>query len=110
MRILQQRFSDGLYRTGIICIAISLFFFCLAQWNKQDDMDGFGMFIMNFGVTVFYFFYRLTQRKKIPAGNKIHTLFLLLILSLISAYALNRTIPIFASSVDWFSVLLSLLC
>src|SRR5688572_546068 len=109
MSLLRQRFSDSVYQAGVVCIAISLLFFCIPILTGKEEHN-FGFFLMNFAATLFYAFYRLAEKKNVQPENKIHHIFLLLILSLISAFALNREMAVFEDSVPWFSTLLVLLC
>ena len=60
MRLLKRRFSDTAYVTGLIFIGMSLILFILNPLGKiETDLNGF--FILNFMLTVIYFFiYRCT--------------------------------------------------
>lgn len=110
MYLLRKRFSDQVYRTGIICIALSLGIFCLPFFiTAKEDYD-FGLFILNFCLTGFYLIYRWVSKETTSREARIHHQFLFLVLSLISAYSLNRQLPVFEDSADWFAGLLVLLC
>jgi XrtN system VIT domain protein len=110
MYLLKKRLNDQIYRAGLGCIAISLFLFCLPFIIAMEEQAEFGLFVFNFSLTGIYFLIRVVNRKQIEKEKKIHHLFLLLILFLISAYSLNREIPVFENSVNWFAGLLILLC
>ena len=110
MHLLREKFNDKIYVTGLALIVFSLIIFCLPFLTRMDEQSTFMLFVFNFLLTVLYFVIRVSDRKRIEKKNKIHHLFLLLILFLISAYSLNREIPVFENSVDWFAGLLILLC
>ena len=110
MYLFKERFNDKIYLGGLACIAASLIIFCIRFITKMDEQSSFNLFVFNFILTGVYFFIRVLNRKNIEKENKIHHLFLLLILFLISAYSLNREIPVFETSAGWFAALLVLLC
>jgi len=110
MYLLKKRLNDNIYRAGLGFIVISLFLFCLPFIATIDEQTEFGLFVLNFSLTGTYFLIRVVNRKQIEKENKIHHLFLLLILFLISAYSLNREMSVFENSVSWFAGLLILLC
>ena len=110
MHLFKERLNDSFYRAGIGLIALSLLVFCLPFMVTMEENADFGLFIFNYMFTGIYFLVRVFNKSQIEKENKIHHLFLLLILFLISAYSLNREITVFESSVDWFSGLLVLLC
>jgi hypothetical protein len=64
MYILKKRFSDSLYLTGIICIIISLLFFCLPLISTEESH---GLFLVNFGLQCYVF--EQVQQEKIRGGN-----------------------------------------
>jgi XrtN system VIT domain protein len=75
-----------------------------------DNDDRFGPFTLNYLFTVVYFVI-LVAKGRLKRGRKgIYPLFLFLMLFLISAYALNRVIPIFEKSVTWFSIIQIIVC
>lgn len=110
MNAFNQRFIDRTYTTGIICIGLALLFFSLPWLVSDNDSNSLGLFMINIGLTAFYLVYRFIERKRVVKESKIHHVFLFLILSFISAWALNREIELFDNSVDWFSALLVVLC
>lgn len=110
MYLLRERFNDKIYLAGLVCVLTSLIIFCLPFMTKLEEQSIFSLFVFNFIVTGIYFLIRIFNRKQIAKEDKIHHLFLLLILFLISAYSLNREIPVFENSADWFAGLLALLC
>src|SRR4051794_22384878 len=110
MYLLKSRLHDSLYQAGLICLAISLFFFCLPFFVTIQEEQQFGLFVASFAMTLIYFFLKLVQRKKVETENRIHYTFLFLVLFLVSAYALNREMPVFEDSAGWFSALLVTSC
>jgi XrtN system VIT domain protein len=110
MYLLKKRLNDSIYRAGLGLMAISLFLFCLPFMITMEEQATFGLFAFNFMLTAAYFFIRVANRKKIEKEDKIHHLFLLLVLFLISAYSLNREMSVFENSANWFAGLLILLC
>ncbi|HLG39767.1 MAG TPA: XrtN system VIT domain-containing protein, partial [Chitinophagaceae bacterium] len=110
MYLFQSRFRDPMYLSGLLCIAVSLFFFCLPFFVNVDKDQMFGLFMVNFAITWIYFILNLSRRRRIEPGNQIHYTFLFLFLFLISAYSLNREMTVFEDSVSWFSALLVISC
>jgi XrtN system VIT domain protein len=110
MYLLKARLRDSLYQSGLICLAISLFFFCLPLLSPVKEGQEFGLFVPSFAMTLIYFGIFLAQRKRLETENRIHYIFLLLVLSLVSAYSLNRVMAVFEDSTPWFSVLLVTSC
>jgi XrtN system VIT domain protein len=106
MDLLKQRLKNTVYLTGLTCIIASLFFYSLPIFfNTQEETD-FGFFMPNFALTIIYFFVLVFNRNKVQKEDKIHHTFLFLILFFISAWALNRSMPVFENSAGWFSALL----
>lgn len=110
MYIIRKRLSDRIYLTGVICVLLSLFFFCIPLITGMSQDIDFGFFMLNFGIAGIYWIYRLVEKGKASKEARVHHLFLLLILLLISAWSLNRELEVFEASADWFSVLLVSLC
>jgi XrtN system VIT domain protein len=107
MKILKLK--NRTYRSGLACLAASLLFFCLPFWIPQKE-GSFPLFVANFGITIGYFVLMLADKKNVLRENRIHNIFLFLILFFISAWSLNREMTVFEDSADWFSALLVVLC
>jgi XrtN system VIT domain protein len=106
MQLLKRRLADTAYVTGVVLVGISFIIFCVSLLGEPSGDSKF-VFIINFLLTVIYFFiYRSTENVE----SKMHNRFLFLILSLISAFALNRNMEVFENSTNWFSALLIILC
>jgi XrtN system VIT domain protein len=106
MHLLKRRLADTAYVTGVVLVGISFIVFCVSLLGKPSGDSQF-VFIINFILTAAYFFIYRTRGN---VESKMHNRFLFLILSLISAFALNRSMTVFENSTNWFSVLLILLC
>ena len=64
MYLLKARLRDSLYKSGLICLAISLFFFCLPFFTTIKGDHQFGLFIASFAMTLIYFLLVLFQTGK----------------------------------------------
>lgn len=111
MHFLKQRLQSSVYRTGLICLSISVILFCLPLFSAiKDEGSGFAFFIFNYIFTTLYFIVLLAGRASIPKEEKIDNIFLFLLLFFVSAWSLNREMSIFENSVPWFSALMILGC
>jgi XrtN system VIT domain protein len=109
-------YRDGIFITGLVLTALSaiLFFFPeLSAWQLRGD-SFIGFFFLNYALTVSYFVVLLVSGllkfKWTLTRNYTENIFLFLILSLISAFSLNREIPIFERSTEWLAVFLVAQC
>jgi XrtN system VIT domain protein len=109
MNIIQSKLKDSLLATGLALIPLSLAVYCIPLFNHDTD-NFFAVFIMNFCISVTYFFVLLFNKRNKIAVHKRHYTFLLLILLLISAYSLNREMTVFNASPLWFFAALIALC
>ncbi len=107
--VVQQKLKDGLVNTGILLIILSCFFFLLPLWVDNSDSN-FGFFLINFILGISYQVILWVGKSNKQEAHQRHYTFLLLILLLISAYALNREMEVFAASPLWLQILLVLLC
>jgi XrtN system VIT domain protein len=110
MHLVKARLGDSLYLAGLVCLSISLIFFCLPFFGMAREGQQFPLFTGNFALTVIYFFLRLVRRKDLAEENRIHYTFLFLALFLVSAYSLNREMSVFDDSANWFSALIVTSC
>ncbi|MEI9913355.1 MAG: XrtN system VIT domain-containing protein [Bacteroidota bacterium] len=110
MHLLKQKLQNKEYLAGLICIAVSLFFFCLPFFINIKEENAFGLFTANFLLTLVYFFVLFFNRKSIQKEDKIHNTFLFMNLFFISAWSLNREMTVFEDSANWFAGLLVLIC
>jgi XrtN system VIT domain protein len=103
--------KDPVYALGLIMIGVSLIIYHVGGiFVATPNSDPLKYFMLNFLFTFVYFVIILAKGRLKRGRNGIHPLFLCLILFLISAYALNREIPVFQKSVTWFSVIEVIAC
>lgn len=102
---MQTKLSDNIFIGGIFCIALSLAVFCIPFFVEWKPQDAQGLFIVNFLLAAGYFFTLWFSGRLRKGREGLFPFFLFLILFLISAYALNREMNVFESSVNWLSVL-----
>lgn len=85
--------------------------FCGVEWvGTGNEENMFGAFILHYGFFLVFFFGLLLRRDpekgKRVRFSRLNYNILLLILGNISAYALNRLLPVFYDSVDWLTAYL----
>lgn len=110
MKVLAIPFKDSLFTTGIALLFSSLLFFCIPLLLPAAADSYLAFFFLHFAFAVGYLITLRVQRRSKLAEHRRQYTFLLLILLLISAYALNRELVVFATSPVWFCVLLVVLC
>ncbi|RXF67440.1 XrtN system VIT domain-containing protein [Arcticibacter tournemirensis] len=102
--------SLGIWLTFISAI---VFLLCGTLENRNEGGD-FSVFFLNYAITIVYSLVVLiTAFKRYKWGlskSKIDYTIFMLILWLISAFALNRVMNVFDDSVTWLSILLVLSC
>ena len=102
---MKELFRDNQYSiSGMILVVVSFIVYLLGI-NLKEDV-ALGVFFFNFILTVLYWLYIIItlifSRRKIQFCY----VFPALVLSLISAYSLNRSMNIFDQSPLWFSIVL----
>ena len=102
--------KDKYYVGGISILLTSLLVYLLPVFLDLDKNAQEGLFVINYGLTLTYFFILFFNRKRFEAEKKLVYRFVFLTIFLISAYSLNRSITIFERSVPWFSATLVLSC
>jgi XrtN system VIT domain protein len=107
---LKQLLRNPMHNTGLVLLFLSLGFYLLPELLPKEENDLFGFFLPNFAISIIYFFCLVINRKKIAPEDKIHNTIIFFVLSFISAWSLNRSIPIFDKSVAWLSVSMVLAC
>lgn len=108
MNIIRESFKDRLFAAGLFMIVISFTIFCLPLFIATPGETGFRLFALHFGISCVYYCILLYNRKRKPPEFKRHYRFLLLLLFLISAYALNREMDVFSASPVWLCVVIML--
>src|SRR6478735_841986 len=109
-------YKDNIFRTGLILTGLSALAFFFSEffpWKDKSE-DFFGVFVFNYGLSFIYFFVLLFSgllrfKWKNEAKNYTENIFLFLVLGLISAFSLNRLLPIFEESATWLAVFLVVL-
>ena len=97
---------DKTWLSGLFLLVLSLFIFCIPQFFHLAEMPD-GLFFVNYILAVIYFgIICVSGRLSIHRENGLAPLFVLLVLCLVSCYALNRTMGVFENSVPWWSTLL----
>ena len=102
---MKELFRDNQYSiSGMILVVVSFIVYLLGI-NLKEDV-ALGIFFFNFILTVLYWLYIIItlifSRRKIQFCY----VFPALVLSLISAYSLNRSMNVFDQSPLWFSIVL----
>lgn len=99
------------YYTGLVLFIISFVIFHFTEVRGEWMMEG--RFLINYGIFIIYFFVVIVDNKRIT--NKIFKFYnlrhnlMLLLLANVSAYALNREIPVFLESSYWLCIYLVVL-
>ncbi len=105
MQFIRLRFSDPVYREGVICLFLSLGVF---SFNIMRDIDSedFSSFMINYVITTVYLLRIFLKRKNAAPDVRSARRGLALIIALIGAYALNLDMAVFQDSVDWFAAVI----
>lgn len=104
--IINQIREDKVILFGLIFLVLSLLIFGVTANEYDIDNEIFtGVFFANFGITWLYYFVLLIKNKEVTGryfkfSNFAHNVLLLQLFN-VSAYSLNRTIPVFDLSTDW---------
>ncbi len=110
MTPLQNIVRDKYLPWGWITILFSAGLFCLPFFSSVSPENYLAFFAVHFGLAILYHFTLLLNKGTRVEENMIHYRTIKLVLLLISAYALNREMDVFAASPTWFSVVLVVLC
>lgn len=110
MNWLKPLTTDKLLWSGWAAILLSSLMFCVPLLTPVSPEQYFGFFVFHFGIVLLYHFGVFFNRSAKVDGHRLHYRIAKLVLLLISAYALNREMEVFAASPLWFSVLLVVLC
>lgn len=109
MTSLRSILRDKILVTGWCFIAVSFTLFCLFVDASTDSMTG-GTFLIHYLIAVLFLIIPRLMRERREDGHRIHYHAIKLVLFLISAYALNRNMSLFANSPAWLCVLLVTAC
>ncbi len=97
-------FRDKLYGTGIILVLVSFIIYLLGLLVKGEA--SLGIFFINYIFTAGYWIAVIITAIFVRKKYRFCRIFPALILSLISAYSLNRSMNVFDASPFWFSIVL----
>jgi XrtN system VIT domain protein len=97
--------EDKIWLTGLIFLLLSLLIFCTPLFIHLEENGG-GLFICNYGIAIVYLIMLIASKRLKRGENGLAPLFVLLLISLVSCYSLNRNMNIFDDSVTWWSALL----
>lgn len=109
-------FQDRIQMTGLIfCMLSALFFFLPGFINYEFEGDSaFGFFFFNYffsaGYVLVLLINGIIKFKRTNTSFKLNHAIILTVLMLISAFSLNREIPIFEESATWVSIFLIIQC
>jgi len=110
MSTFKTQLRDKDFGLGLVLLSLSLFFFALPSFVEIDPNTYFNLFIPCYFITAVYFIILLAKGRLRRGRDGLFPLFLFLIMFLVSAYALNREMTIFAKNTEWFTVLLIICC
>ncbi|RXK85868.1 XrtN system VIT domain-containing protein [Filimonas effusa] len=102
--------KDRLWLFGLLLLLISFSTFIIGMGASSLNDTSFAWFLVHYAFVVLYFVILLASGRLRKGNDGLHPLFILLLLFLISAYALNRSVQVFEDSVNWFTALLLLCC
>ncbi len=97
--------EDKTWLTGLIFLLLSLLIFSTPLFLHLEENGG-GLFICNYGIAIVYLIMLIASNRLRRGENGLAPLFVLLLISLVSCYSLNRNINVFDDSVTWWSALL----
>lgn len=110
MSTFKTQLQDKQFNIGLILLLLTLFFFSIPVWVDVDRNTYINFFIPCYFISIVYFIVLLSTGRLKRGRGGLFPLFLFLIMFLISAYALNRELTVFASNANWFTALLVLSC
>lgn len=102
----QHPLHDRAWTTGLVLLVVSLSGFGLALVFPPLQQQVFGWFLFHYLLAVGYFIGILISGRLRKGRTGLRLMFVFLLLSLISAYSLNREVNLFDSSVNWFCAVL----
>lgn len=106
LRIINTKLQDWAYRMGLVILVLSVIFFCLGEVYPPENDDYMSWFTTNHFFTCIYFLILLMSGRLKRGRKGLDPMILFLLMSLVSAYSLNRVIPVFAAHPLWFKLTL----
>ena len=110
MNAIAAPLGDSLFRTGSLLLGVSLLLFCAPSLMHKEAGSYMAFFFIHYLLAAAYAINLIAQRRNRNPIYKRQQTFLLLSLCLVSAYALNRELVVFAASPAWFCAALFLSC
>ncbi len=104
----QKNPNKALYNIGIVFLFVSIVIYCLPFFTPFHTDAYFGLFGINYLITVLYFIMLAIGKKLKTGGGGLPLIFLFLVLFHISAWSLNKTMNVFERSIEWFTVYLTI--
>ncbi|GAA4322206.1 XrtN system VIT domain-containing protein [Flaviaesturariibacter amylovorans] len=95
--------------TGLLLLAVSLALFSVPLFYRGTDEFHLRVFMGTYGCSIIYLFFSAARASQTPPELKPGRWVLLLLLLLVSAYALNRCMDVFADSPAWLCIVLVLI-
>lgn len=106
----QFMFRDERLWVGLLLIPVTLAFYFVPGMVQRQSGDVFPMFLFTYVLVLLYFVF-LWARGGFKKGRRSrHAFAVYLTLCLISCFALNKCIGIFAVSTDWWAITLGVCC
>jgi len=109
MQLLKTLTTDKYLVGGWAFILLSSLVFCVPLLTHISSEQYLAFFAFHFGIVITYHFILYLNKGGRVEDNRIHYRLVKLVLLLISAYALNREMEVFAASPLWFSIVLVIL-
>ncbi len=103
---MKELFRDKQYGIGLILVSVSFLIYLLGL-NVKEEGEALGIFFVHFIFTAGYWLSVIISAIFFRKKYRFCRVFPALVLSLISAYALNRCMNIFDASPFWFSIVLA---
>ena len=102
-----QVFRQPMFRWGLIGILVSATLFVLYEYYmvQNGTQANFAVFVVHYGIAIAYTAFALFSKALLSEKER-PVRMVCMVLWLISAYALNRDLPVFQESVLWLKVLL----
>ena len=110
MALTQHLTKDQFLLAGWATLLLSAIVFSIPSLTHISPEHYFAFFIFHFGIVIVYHFILYFNKESRTDAHMIHYRIIKLVLLLLSAYALNRVMEVFAASPPWFTVLLVVLC
>lgn len=102
--------ADKFLWAGWAAVLLSSLIFCVPLLTTVSPDQYLAFFTFHFGIALVYHFALVFNKGSQVQEHRLHYRLVKLVLLLISAYALNREMEVFAASPLWLSLVLVVLC